>query len=130
MDIVEDVRNKLEDYGITIFSDYPLNESEHLFMADNVILFVHTERTEIGVSFQAETRPKTVGDTLLIIMELFDRENIDIMESFVVDENKKFISGEKAFELISKKNQYEAMNEIFKDQTYTEMLLNGTSGEC
>ena len=49
------------------------------------------------------------------------------MESFVVDENNKFISGDKAFELIDKKNQYQAMTEIFKDQAYAEILMNKTA---
>lgn len=130
MDIVEDTRLKLEEYGIQIYTDYPLNEQEHLFMADNMLLFVHIENHEVGVSFQAETRPKTVANSLLIVLEIESVSDIDIMESFVVDEDKKFISGEKAFKIIDKKNQYQALNEVFKEQAYTELLLNGTSGEC
>ena len=55
MDIVEETRSKLEQYGIKIYTDYPLNEQEHLFMADNMLLFVHTENNEVGISFQADT---------------------------------------------------------------------------
>ena len=130
MDIVEDTRLKLEQYGIKIYTDYPLTEQEHLFMVDNMLLFVHTEDHEVGISFQAETRPKTVATSVLIILEIESVTNVDIMESFVVDEDNKFISGDKAFELIDKKNQYQAMNEIFKDQAYSEILMSGTSGEC
>ncbi len=130
MSIIDETRDKLEEYGITIYNDYPLNDDEYLFMADNMLLFVHTENDEVGVSFQAETRPRTVANSLLIVLEIESVIDVDIMESFIVDENKQFVSGEKAFEIINKKNQYQAMNEVFKEQAYTEMLLNGTTGEC
>ena len=130
MDIVESTRDKLEQYGIQIYTDYPLNKKEHLFMVDNMLLFVHTKDKEIGISFQAETKPQTAAKYTLIVQEIDGIGEIDIMESFVVDENNKFISGEKAFKLIDKKNQYEAMNEIFKDQAYAEILMKGTIGEC
>ena len=130
MDIVEDVRIKLEEYGIKIYTDYSLSEDEYLFMADNMLLFVHTENHEVGVSFQAETKPKVVANSLLIILEVDSVSDVDIMESFIVDENSNFISGEKAFKIIDKKNQYQALNEVFKEQAYAEILLNGTTGEC
>lgn len=130
MDIVDSTRDKLDEYGIRIYTDYPLNEEEHLFMADNMLLFVHTETNEVGISFQAETKPQTTANSVLIVLEIDGVENVDIMESFVVDENNKFISGEKAFKLIDRKNQYEAMNEIFRDQAYAEILMKGTLGEC
>jgi hypothetical protein len=130
MDIVEDVRTKLEEYGIGIYTDYPLNKEEYLFMVDNMLLFIHTENHEIGISFQAETRPKTVANCLLIILEIDSVSDVDIMESCIVDENKNFISGEKAFKIIDAKNQNQALGEIFKDQEYTEILANQTSGEC
>ena len=130
MDIVDETRTKLEEYGINIFTDYPLNETEHLFMADSMLLFVHTEQHEVGISFQAETRPKTVANSVLIILEIESISDVDIMESFVVAEDNKFISGEEAFKLIDKKNQYQAMGEIFKDQALSDLLMNNTSGEC
>jgi hypothetical protein len=133
MNIIDETRDKLKEYGIEIFSEYPLNDfenGEYLFMADNMMLFVHSKNNEIGISFQAETRPRSVANSLLIILEIDSDIDIDIMESFVVDENKHFVSGEKAFEIINKKNQYQAMNEVFKDQVYSELLLNGTAGEC
>ena len=53
------------------------------------------------------------------------------LKEIVVDDQNKFISGEKALELINKKNQYEVMNEIFKDQAYADILMNkATVGEC
>lgn len=131
MDIVDETREKLEEYGIGIYTDYPLNDNEHLFMADNMLLFVHTENHEIGLSFQAETRPKSVANSVLIILEIESVSDVDIMESFVIDEDKKFISGEKAFEMINKKNQYQALNEVFKDQAYSQVLLTSqVMGEC
>jgi len=130
MDIVEDTRSKLEEYGIRIYTDYPLNEKEHLFMVDSMLLFIHTENHEVGISFQAETRPKTVANSLLIILEIDSITDVDIMESFIIDENRNFISGEKAFKIIDAKNQNQALSEVFKDQAYTEILVNQTTGEC
>ena len=130
MDIVDDTRKKLEEYGIQIYTDYPLNKQEHLFMADNMLLFVHTEEHEIGISFQAETKPKSVATSVLIILEIESVTDVDIMESFVVDEENKFISGENAYKLINKKNQYLALGEVFKEQAYAEILMNGTTGSC
>jgi hypothetical protein len=130
MSIVEGVRTKLEGFGITIYTDYPLSEQEHLFMADNMLLFVHTKSCDVGVSFQAETRPKTVANSLLIILEIDSIANVDIMESFVIDEDKNFVSGEKAFKIVEKKNQYQALNKVFKEQAYSNILMYNTAGEC
>ena len=130
MDIVENTRTKLEEYGIQIYTDYPLNEQEYLFMADNMLLFVHTENHDIGISFQAETRPKPVANSLLIVLEIEGVTNIDVMESFVIDEDRNFVSGEKAFKMIDKKNQNQALSEVFREQAYSDILMNNTSGEC
>jgi len=130
MDIIESTRTKLEEYGIQIYTDYSLNEQEYLFMADNMLLFVHTVNNDIGISFQAETRPKPVANSLLIVLEIEGVTNIDVMESFVIDEDRNFVSGEKAFKMIDKKNQNQALSEVFRDQAYSEILMNNTSGEC
>ena len=130
MDIVENTRTKLEEYGIQIYTDYPLNEQEYLFMADNMLLFVHTENHDIGISFQAETRPKPVANSLLIVLEIEGVTNVDVMESFVIDEKRNFVSGEKAFKMIDKKNQDQALSEVFREQAYSDILMNNTSGEC
>jgi hypothetical protein len=128
MSIVDNVRSKAEEYGLEIFNDYPIEGKEYIFFIEDMMLFVNEEEKTIGVSFQASTRPERVGNMILILNEI--NEELDIVESFIFDKNNRYLSGEKAFELIERTKQSETIQSFLKDQTLREILLKSKCHEC
>lgn len=127
---IDSVRNKLDEYGIEIYNDYSLSKDEYVFMVEKMAVFVNTKEHVIGISFQAETRPETASRFTLILKETEGIKDIDVMESFVVDENNKFVSGEKAFELMTKKLVDQVTGSIIKEQAYIDILMTSNCHRC
>ena len=114
---VERVREKLEEYGIEVYTDYSITDSEYVFMVEKI-------------SFHAETRPDIASTYTLIMKEIEDMKELEIMESFVVDEGNKFVSGEKAFDLVQRNIIQKVTHEIVKESSYSEMLMTNKCFHC
>lgn len=127
---IDKVKQKLEEYGIEIYSDYALSDDEYVFMAKKMAVFVNEKENGIGISFHAETRPETAGNYTLILKEIVGIKQIEIMESFVVDNNNKFISGQKAFDTLQKKMIKQVTNELAKEYSYSELLMTNKCFHC
>jgi len=130
MDDIERVREKLNEYGIEIYTDYALADDEYVFMVESMAVFINTEKHGIGISFHAETRPDKVATHTLIIKEVEGITDIEVMESFVVDEGNKFISGDKAFELVKKRLESQVIGSFMRENAYAELLMNERCFEC
>lgn len=128
MSIIDKVRAKINEYGLEIFSDYPVDGDEYVFFIEDTMLFIKEKEKSIGVSFQAITRPERAANMILILSEI--KIDINVMESFVFDRNNEYISGEKAFELIEKTKQSDTIQGLMKDQMYREILLTSECHEC
>jgi hypothetical protein len=132
MSIIDKVRAKINEYGLEIYSDYPLidgDNEDYVFFVEEMILFINEkEKSSIAVSFQASTRPERAANMILILNEI--ETNIDVMESFIFDKNNEYLSGEKAFDLIEKSKQSDVIQDFVKDQTYKEILLTAKCHEC
>ena len=128
MSIIDNVETKLKEYGIEIYNNYAIENDEHVFYADEMIEFVNKKDNAIGVSFQASTRPEKAANLSLILNEL--GINLDIMESFIFDQNNSFISGEKAFKLLEDSKKSTTIQSFIKNQAYKELLLNSECFEC
>lgn len=128
MSIVDNVRSKAEEYGLEIFNDYPIEGKEYVFFIEDMILFINEKEKTIGVSFQASLRPEQVANMILILNEM--NEEIDVVESFIFDKNNKYLSGEKAFELIEKSKQSETIQTFVKQQALNEILIKAKCHEC
>lgn len=129
MSIIDQVRAKIDEYGLEVFSDYPLVDGdEYVFFTEDMILFVNKKEESIGISFQASTRPDRAAKMILIINEI--EIDINIMESFIFNRNNEYLSGEKAFDLIEKTKKSDAVQSFVKDQMYKEILLTSDCHEC
>lgn len=128
MSIVERLSMKLDEYGMTIYSDYLVEETEHVFYVENMMLFVDTVEETIGVSFQVNTKPEKVADMMLILNEL--NEEIDVMASFIFDKNNRCLSGKEAFKLVDDTKKYDVIKDFIKEQTYQNILMTSKGHEC
>lgn len=128
MSILNNIRSKLDEFGIEIYSDYQLADTEHVFYVENMILFVDTKEETIGVSFQATMKPDRAANIILILKDV--NNEIDIMEPFIYDRNNKCLTGDKAFELIENTKKSTILQDFLKDQTYQSILMTANCHEC
>lgn len=127
--IIKRVNKKLNEYGIQVYNSYKLaNENEYVFYIEDAILFVNIDENSIGISLQATTKPDRAASLALMINEI--GYTIYIMEPFIFDEKKEFVSGKKAFELITQTQRDQIIEEIAKHQYYIRMLETHQCYEC
>jgi hypothetical protein len=128
MMVLDKVRTKLEEYGLQIFAEYPVEDSEYVFYVEDMMLFVGTKDNIIGVSFQATLKPDKTANIMLILNEL--KLEVDVMESFIYDRNNRCVTGNKAFELIENAKQSTIIQDFLKEQTLHEILLTAKCYDC
>jgi len=128
MTIIDKVRSKAEEYGLVIYNDYSTSDDEYVFFVEDMMLFVNEDKKTIGVSFQASIRPERAANMVLILNEM--KEEIDVMESFIFDKNNRYVSGEKAFDLIEKTNESLIIQNFVKHQALNEILIKAKCHEC
>ena len=126
--VVDKVRSKAEEYGLQIYNDYSIANDEYVFFIEDMMIFINEDKKTIGVSFEASIRPERAATMVLILIEM--KEEIDVMESFIFDKNNRYISGEKAFDLIEKTNQSNIIQSFVKQQTFNEILTKAKCHEC
>ena len=128
MVIIDRVRSKLEEYGLEIFNEHLVEESEQVFYVENMIIFVSLEDESIGVSFQATIKPEKSANMILILSEL--ETEIDVMDSFIYDKNNMCLTGSKAYDLIENTKKASAVQAFVLEQNYHQLLLSTKCHEC
>jgi len=130
MTLFNNVKSKLNEYGIEIYHIETIQEKkEKIFYAEDMVLFVNDDLKSISIAFQATTKPERVGNLTLIVAEV-ECEDISIMEGFIFNESKEFLSGEKAYQLIHTSKKHELLQEIQKERMYEDLLKNVKCYEC
>ena len=127
---VNTVIEKLSEYGFGLFTDYPTEDQGYCFVTKGMIIFLDEDDDSIAITFQADSKPEDVASNLLIINEIEDVTEISIMESFIYDKDNKFISGNKAHDIVKGDIILKAFKELAKQQTYTEILKNVEGYNC
>lgn len=128
-DLIEKVQNKLNEFDFKIYNHYAVDEEEYIFMVEDMLLFVHEKRNEINISFQVTTRPDIVAQHILILKEIKDTE-INVMDSFIYDHQRTFVSGDRAFNLVENSIKQQGVQEFIKHQTMKEVLEKSNCFNC
>lgn len=128
-DLVEKVQNKLNEYDFKIYNHYSADEEEYIFMVEDMLIFVHEKRNEVNISFQVTTRPDIVAQHILILKEIEDTE-INVMDSFIYDHKRTFVSGDRAFSLVENSIKNKGVKEFIEHQNMTEMLEKSNCFNC
>lgn len=130
MSLTNQVRKKLDEYGIQIFNHYKIEgDGDYVYYADSMIVFVNEEERSISITFQATTKPERSA-ALALILNQIKRTEIHIMSPFIFNEKNEFISGEAAYELIKRVDQSKLLSQYHKEQVYADMLANAKCHEC
>ena len=129
MSLSKKVTKKMNEYGITIYKNYMVEgDAEHVFYIEDMILFANLEENSIGLSIQATTKPERAATLALIVNEI--GVEVHIMEAFIYDENKQFIAGDKAYELIKSANHLKIKTEVEREEIYKQILASHACHEC
>jgi len=132
-DKMDSIIEKFNEYGMIIFRDYPINNSDtkqHVFICEGMVLFLDYKDDSLSVSFYAGLKPEDVSRNTLILNEIEDFDDLYIMESYILDNHNKFICGEEAFKLLKKSDEVEFIKGFAKNQLYEEILKTAKCYYC
>lgn len=120
----------LESYGILVNKTYELENNQQALYTKDMILFINESDKSIGLSFFAPTIPERSSNLTLMLMKNIKNSNIYVLESFVFNEKKEYISGVEAFKILKNIQKNTIINNFTKEQTYQYILENHDLYEC
>jgi len=126
------VKDKLTEYGYQIYNlSKTSNEKEFCLMTESMMIFINEEDQSLTLSFECSLEPEKVGQSIMILNEIYSVKLIYISESYIFDEdNKKYIVGDDAKKLSVMKTKNEVLRKITEEQLYCNMLLTHKCHEC
>lgn len=127
---IDDIIDKLAEYGMALYTDYPTKDQGHCFITKDMILFLDEEDDSLAITFQADSKPESVASNLLILHEINKLSDISVMESFIYDNNNNFISGSEAHEIVKGNIIQDAFKKVAEQQMYIAILQNAQCSEC
>lgn len=125
--------DKMAEYGMIIFRDYPIEETktmQHVFICENMVLFLDHKDGSLSVSFHASSRPEEVSRNTLILNEMEEFDELYIMESYVVDNNNEFICGDDAFNIVRESVEATIIKKVFEKTQYEQILRTAKCYYC
>ena len=130
MSLTKQVAQKLDEFGIQIYTDYEIEkEGEHVFYAENMIIFVNDIDNSISVTFKVTTKPERSATLALILNQIRDAD-LNIMEPFIFNDKNEFISGENAYKVIENTGKEKMMREMQRQDIYSHILETTECHEC
>ena len=127
---VDSVVDKLTEYGMALYTDYPTKDQGHCFMVRDMIIFLDEEDDSLAITFQADAKPEDVASNLMILHEIDKVSEISIMESFIYDKDNNFISGSEAHNVVRSSLIEDAFKKVATHQAYNEILLYSDCYKC
>ena len=126
---IEMVKQKLDEYGFTVFKHHPVDEKQYVFFCSDRVLFVFPLEHGLSISFQATIKPDEAANHALILKEIPDID-VEIMESFIYSNDNKLISGDAAYKLIEDVMKEKAVKTYKEEMFYEQLLNNVDCFEC
>jgi uncharacterized ubiquitin-like protein YukD len=129
--MISKIEGKLLQYGFEIYEQHPPDENgTYIILTKDMILFLYADY-DLGVSFQATTKPDVVARDILILKEIEGLKQIRVMESFIFNDKKQLVHGDEAFDLIKKSIENGAIKELNQQLKYSSLLTsNGELYRC
>lgn len=129
--MVKKITDKLNEYGFELYESYSVDKIHH-FLVEDMVLFLNLETKYLQVAFKAGTRAEVAARNITILHEVTSLENnIEIMESFIYDDNKKLLYGEEAHIFMKKSMANGVLTKHFKEERELKFLVNAkVEGHC
>ena len=132
-DKIRIIVEKMSEYGMIIFRDYSIKEDDtdqHVFICEDMVLFLDNKDGSLSVSFHASSKPEVVARNSLILNEMEDFDEFYIMESYVINNDNKFICGDEAFKLLKQSEEAEVLKGFIIEREYEKILKNAKCFYC
>ena len=130
-DVKLDLEHKLVGYGMFLLNEYPIEEeNQHVYMLEDMILFLNLYDSSISISFNVRMKPEIAAQNILILEEIKSISRVDVLDSYMVNNKNKVVSGEAAYELLEKSNRAEVLIEHLRDEQYRRILETSKCFEC
>lgn len=127
------VVDKMIEYGMIIFRDYPIEEKDvrqHVFICEDMVLFLDHNDVSLSVSFHASLKPEEVARNALILNEIEDFDQLFIMESYIINNDNELICGDEAFKLWRESEEAKYLRGFLKNRQYEEILRTSKCFIC
>ena len=130
-DVKLDLEHKLVEYGMFLLNEYPIEEeNQHVYMLEDMILFLNLYDSSISISFNVRMKPEIAAQNILILEEIKSISRVDVLDSYMVNNKNKVVSGEAAYELLKKSDRAEILIEHLRDEQYKRILETSKCFEC
>jgi hypothetical protein len=126
----ETVLNKIQEYNIHVNTHNKIDNNNHVFVTDSMILFVNSKEKSLAFSFYATAIPEVVANYVLILKQIPDIKDFHVMESFIHDEQGNFVAGEKAFEIARTGSKNKILEDVCKQNIYKGILEQAKCFRC
>jgi hypothetical protein len=126
----EIVYNKICEYNIQVTTQNKIDNNNHVFVTESMILFVNSKEKSLAFSFYATAIPEIVANYVLILKEIKEINTFNVMESFLHDEHGNFVAGEKAFELAKIGSKNKILEDVCKQNVYKGILEHAKCFIC
>ena len=127
--LIDKIKNKLEEYDIPIYEHHKAND-EDVLLVEDMMLVIKEKDNNLCVAFQATSKPELVASNILILKEISEIEYIDIMESFVFNNEHKIICGDEAFKLVYDATEQDIIQSFERERHYKMILISAKGYEC
>ncbi len=120
----------LESYGVLIDNIQDLENNQQALNTKEMILIIDEKEKTIGLSFFAPTAPDRASNLTLMLMKNIKDSNIYILESFIFNKKREYITGNEAFKILKDSEKNQIINNFTKEQNYDYILQNYELYEC
>ena len=125
----KDVEICLENLNEFILNHRIVNDNEHVFFTNNLLINIVIDKRILYLSFSTTTKPEVAADTALYFNNLKD-VIIVISASFMIEDGIKIIQGAQAFEKTEKLIIKKSIEEYQRQIDYTNILISEHGFEC
>jgi len=127
---VDNIIDKISEYGLQMFNDYATEDRGHCFIVEDMIIFLDEDNDSLSVTFQADCKPEISANKILMLTEIENLSDITVMDSFIYDKNNNFLTGIKAHNLIKNSISIKAVKQLAREHAYNSILENAEGFRC
>ena len=127
--VCELVTNKLKQYNYEIHNQDIVNENEKFFVVDDAIISTDEVKRNMCVSFHASAK---IEDAVILALNLTEIRGVKLFvgDTFVFDDDGKYIDGKEALEFYEKKRTQDTIDFFMLDQSQKHFLAHAEGYKC
>ena len=123
------VIKKLNEINVEIINEKDLDKEEYLISTEDAMIIIDENKKEASISFHVAANLQDSAILALTINDIKDI-NVTIGDTFVFDENGKYIDGDEALILFESRKAEDLIEGFVKKQAQAHFLMQSTGYKC